>query len=438
MKRLAFAVCLSSLPTPLLAEVSFSDILNDPDNIDLNQAFIDERIQAGDLPPALSAVERIIQLQPLNVGARILRAQLLISMGNLAIAKTEIDALDRYRLPENQQREVERLSEQLASQLNRWTTRGALSMTADYDSNVGAITDTGTAIGESGEILTSFDSEGFSNKRSDTALGLTASVTSSYDLGTQTRDSAYIQVVGKKTNGDTSDLKNLHSISTTIGTQVALGSYSTNTFMTYQRIHRNTVKNDGTAVKRDDIDTVTVGTQFGRQYGSNNVQIGYSYAMADYSGRSATSDLSDSRTHGVSFGLFRLVDQQTALFSNISYQQRRASDRNVPTAVSSQDRNVTGVTLGTTKIFGDYHRMTGSVAYRNLAYRQRLAGSDQFIRDDRETTLALNYQFDAQAISADLDGWSFFANASRIVNNSNMASYDITNNYLTVGISVAF
>jgi len=438
MSRLAFAVFLSSLPNTVLAEVSFSDILNDPDNIELNQAFIDERIQAGDLPPALSAVERIIQLQPLNVGARILRAQLLISMGNLAIAKTEIDALDRYGLPDNQQQEVDRLSAQLASQLNKWTTRGAISVTANYDSNVGAITDSGTAVGESGETLRSFDSEGFSDKRSDSALGLTASVTSSYDLGTQTRDSAYIRVVGRKTNGDTSDLKNLHSASTTIGTQVALGSYSTNTFISYQHIHRNSVKNDGTVVQRDDIDTVTIGTQLGRQYGSNNLQIGYSYVVADYSGRSATSDLSDSKTHDVSLGLFRLVNQQTALFSNISYQQRRASDRNVPTAVSSQDRNVTNVNLGAIRTIGDFHRITGSVSYRNLEYRQRLVGSDQLIRDDRETTLSLAYRFNAGSISEHLLGWSFNATVTRVKNNSNMASYDITNNFITLGLTYEF
>ena len=90
---------LTCLATNSNAEVSFSQILNDPDNIELNQAFIDERIKAGNLPPALSAVERIIQLQPLNVGARILRAQLLISLGNYATAKTEIDALDFMRFP---------------------------------------------------------------------------------------------------------------------------------------------------------------------------------------------------------------------------------------------------------------------------------------------------------------------------------------------------
>ena len=135
---------LTCLATDSNAEVSFSQILNDPDNIELNQAFIDERIKAGDLPPALSAVERVIQLQPLNVGARILRAQLLISLGNYATAKTEIDALDFYALPESQQREVDRLKEQITAELSPWTTAGSVALSFDYDDNIGAITDSGT------------------------------------------------------------------------------------------------------------------------------------------------------------------------------------------------------------------------------------------------------------------------------------------------------
>jgi len=428
---------LTCLATNSNAEVSFSQILNDPDNIELNQAFIDERIKAGDLPPALSAVERIIQLQPLNVGARILRAQLLISLGNYATAKTEIDALDFYTLPESQQREVDRLKEQITTELSPWTTAGSVALSFDYDNNIGAITDSGTTLGSAGEVGTSFDSEGFSTKRSDTALGVTTSITSTYDLGLQTNDNAYFILNARNSVGDDSDLKNLHSVGITSGAVLSAGPYTTNTYVGFDHTHRNSVKNDGITVKRDDIATISAGTKISRQFGPTNVQLGYSFSRSDFSGRSV-SDLSDAKSHGITFGVFKMLGTQSAIFSNIGYQQRRAIDRDVATAVASQDRNVVSASLGSTRIFGDYQRVTASLNRRNLDYQRLLSGSDQFIRDDKETTVSLSYQVDGRAITQTLDGWSFFATANRVRNDSNMATYDVTNNYLSMGVSFQF
>jgi len=237
--------------------------------------------------------------------------------------------------------------------------------------------------------------------------------------------------------GDDSDLKNLHSVGVTGGVVLTAGLYETNTYLGFNHTHRNSVKNGGTTVKRDDIATISVGTKISRQFGPTNVQLGYGFSRSDFSGR-PVSDLSDAKSHGVTFGVFKMLGTQSAIFSNIGYQQRRAIDRTVATAVASQDRNVVSASLGSTRIFGDYQRVTASLNRLNLDYQRLLSGSDQFIRDDKETTVSVSYQVDGRAITQTLDGWSFFATANRVRNDSNMATYDVTNNYLSMGVSFQF
>ena len=438
-KLLALAICLGGASPYANAEVTYQDILLDPDNIELNRQFIELKIASGDLPPALSAVERIIQLQPLNIGARILRARLLISLGNFATAKTELEALDFYSLPSTQASEVNELLIRVESSMSRWKTTGFVSLTANYDNNVGSITETGKLADTAGVLSgTSFDSEGFSTKRSDTASGITASVSTFYDIGSQTNDNVYIQVTGQKTSGDDSKLKDLHSGGLTIGTNLNTVSYRTNTFVKFDKLHRNTVKDrSDLPVKRDDIKTITAGTQISRQLDNTNLQFGYDFSIADFSGRSLSDD-SDSKTHSLSMGLFSLLNPSTALFSGIGYQQRRADNRSSATAMSAQDRDVIRLNAGITSIFAEAHRVTSSVSIRDLRYKKLLSGVDQFIRDDRETTLSLAYRFNAGSISENLLGWSFNATVTRVENNSNMASYDITNNLVTLGVTYEF
>ena len=53
------------------------DIISDPDNQALNEQFVTERLAQGDVTAALSAVERLINLRPADVGLRLIRAEIL-------------------------------------------------------------------------------------------------------------------------------------------------------------------------------------------------------------------------------------------------------------------------------------------------------------------------------------------------------------------------
>jgi len=95
------ASCLSlALAAPVRAEVSWMDILADPDNQALNQQFITERLSSGDLPAALSAVERLINQRPADIGLRLIRAEILVNLGNDTLATGELVALRNFPSPQ--------------------------------------------------------------------------------------------------------------------------------------------------------------------------------------------------------------------------------------------------------------------------------------------------------------------------------------------------
>ena len=64
----AVMATLACLNMSAHAEVGWMDIISDPDNQALNEQFVTERLAKGDLPAALSAVERLINLRPADVG----------------------------------------------------------------------------------------------------------------------------------------------------------------------------------------------------------------------------------------------------------------------------------------------------------------------------------------------------------------------------------
>ena len=419
------------LSSQVVAEVKYSDLLLDPDNVELNEQFIGQRIRAGDLPPALSAVERVIQLQPLNLGARLLRARLLISLGNFGTAKTELEALDLIALPAAQASEVDGLLAEIDNELSSWSTRGSVALTVQRDDNIGAIPETATG---------TIDSENYDYKRADINLTAAAVVTSSYDLGNQSKDSIYYSLAGSRVSGDDSKLKDNTSGSVTIGTRLNRGLSRFNLYFQASKLDRDPVVRrldpTNTKIKRDSIHTRTIGSVWSKSYQATNAQIGYSHARSDYMGR-AVSNNSDSKTHSLTGSLFHTSSDTSAVFGGVGFERRRASDRIVPSARASQDRTVMTVNGGYVYIPKPFHRLTLSGKLRDLDYKERLSSDDK-IRQDREMTISAAYVVSGDVISTQYSGWELGFSLSRVRNESNMASYDITNNFLGASLTYTF
>ena len=149
-KLITTAVLLTAVSAQ--AEVTYEQILMDPDNVSLNQTYVRERLAAGDLSQALVSVERIILLQPLNMDARVARAQILMRLGNMTSAKQELDALDALPLGDRLSSQVDELLAEVEAQQQRWSVLGSVSFGFSSDDNVGNHTDTGRTANASGQI----------------------------------------------------------------------------------------------------------------------------------------------------------------------------------------------------------------------------------------------------------------------------------------------
>ncbi len=121
-RAVAIMATLACLNLPAHAEVSWMDIISDPDNQALNEQFVTERLAQGDLPAALSAVERLINLRPADVGLRLIRAEILVNLGNDTLATGELDALAQLPMADEQKSRVRELQAVIEGRAKRWRT----------------------------------------------------------------------------------------------------------------------------------------------------------------------------------------------------------------------------------------------------------------------------------------------------------------------------
>ena len=416
-KIIVTTACL--LATSVQAEVTYEQILKDPDNIALNRSYARERLAAGDLSQALVSLERIILLQPLNMDARLARAQVLMRLGNFALAKQELTALDALPLADSQANEVDELLAQIATQMERWTTTGSVSLGLAHDDNVGAIDD----------ALTVTDSEGLATQRSDYSAFAQASITMSYDVGNQTQDRVFFGFRAGNAVGDDSNLKENKTAGATIGATINRNAYKSRVTLNWDGTYRDDLTaQDGQTVEQDDVSTLTLTGQVSRQMGSHTLSLTGSYSEADFSGRATDlSDRSDASTKFVSVGTFSLLADDLAISMNFGGEQRRATKREVPNAIGSQDRDVVFWSGSIIWQAAAGHRWTFGAQAKELNYK-KIVGTDGEVRDDTQNIYSLGYTLLGAVIDPSLKDWSFNLSGNRNQVDSNLTRNNVTNN----------
>lgn len=130
----ALAAFLNIL-TPAQAEISYADILADPDNPALNQQFANERLAGGDAKAALAAVERVLVAEPTNFAARLFRAEVLVALGADLQAEGELRALAALPLPAGIKKRVKNLRERLSNRQRQFSARLNLALGVLENSN---------------------------------------------------------------------------------------------------------------------------------------------------------------------------------------------------------------------------------------------------------------------------------------------------------------
>lgn len=198
--RLAI-VALSLSAEQAQAEISYGDILADPDNPVLNQEFARQRLAGGDAKAALAAVERVLVAEPTNLGARLFRAEVLAALGADLQAEGELRALAALPLPANIKARVKNMQARIAQRRKRLTTQ--VNLAVGYSENDNATNwpsdntvllngEAVPSIGDNAYEIVLIDGTESSAPVKDDTLNSILSVSSSYDLGSEKWRSIFV------------------------------------------------------------------------------------------------------------------------------------------------------------------------------------------------------------------------------------------------------
>lgn len=122
-------------PAQEAARIPYSAILESPDDLDLTVAYARQELEAGNLPGASAALERLLILYPAENTVRLLYAVTLFRLDQVAEAQREFAAVDPDQLSGADQRVLEEYSERTRRRLSNLTGDIGLTVGIQYDSN---------------------------------------------------------------------------------------------------------------------------------------------------------------------------------------------------------------------------------------------------------------------------------------------------------------
>ncbi len=167
--------------------VTFEAILADPDNVDLNYRYARSEVESGNLRGAVSALQRILAVNPNHHQARLFYAIVLFRLGDYAESEAELQVLGELPITDGLRNELGEYQRQI--RLSRKSTHlsGYLSGGVEYDDNRNAAPATGRALFGDTQVVLNNPSQ----KREDTAFVGLANIELHRDLGTQAGDELF-------------------------------------------------------------------------------------------------------------------------------------------------------------------------------------------------------------------------------------------------------
>lgn len=410
------------------ADVTWGDLLTDPDNAALNRQFIAERMGEGDLPAALSAVERLILLRPTDMPLRILRAEILVNLGNDTLATGELEALAKLPLRAEQSERVERLRSIIESREKRWRTTASLSLGVRGSDNANSYPSSGLMdfkLNDTTPATTrQYESFGGATKTMrEVACVASTVIATTYELPNQDRDSltagiSHAEARGRKyeylTNGTTTAFA---------GASLRLGVFNV----------RPSLRLTETQAKTDPSSTIAAGS----------LTVGYalpfkiqSYVNAEYSivnripsQNFSTANQNDGHSRSFKLGLSRAILPQLTVFGEGSYNtfnpmETRFSRMTIPymQAHANQNRRQAG-TIGVLYAATPNVRLRASVDASDSKHLNQDPTSKKY-RRDTQTRTSLGMQIAGQAVSRKLEKFSLGISASTTKNDSNLKQND--------------
>ena len=164
-------------------DVTYEDVLRNPDDIDINFAYAQIQIARGDVRSAAATLERILLINQDLPRIRLLYAIVLYRLDNLDEAERELRAVRLLEMPPSLRAELDRYLEQieLRRKRTRYTMTASLGFQYDWNRNSAAASGVNLAT----DLPANLD--GHSRRRQDQAVNAVTRLDVSHDLGYQAR-----------------------------------------------------------------------------------------------------------------------------------------------------------------------------------------------------------------------------------------------------------
>lgn len=127
-------------------DVTFADVLRDPDNIRLNYRFAQTQIRDGNIRGASATLERILLIEPNQPDVRLLYAVVLFRLDNLQDAERELRAVRELPMTASLKAEVEGFLSEIQQRKKRLRFNVLVNFGGQYDWNGNSAPRSGTRL----------------------------------------------------------------------------------------------------------------------------------------------------------------------------------------------------------------------------------------------------------------------------------------------------
>lgn len=425
------------------AEIQFSDVLADPDNISLNKQYAVEQLAKDNLNSALSAIERVLILEPLDLQARLLRSQILVSLGNDLLAKSELETLATLNTSDEFTNRVTALLNVIANREKNHRGGFSLGFEINRTDNANSYPDTGIIeiTGRDDSVLEAvyFDNvnDDVAKKIKDTSLKTNARIYGQYDLRNDNGDTLYYVVqVANQLSDNTSNSESTN-VSTVGGWRINSGPWifdiggslakTLRENTTYSEALEDTISIAPDKLSAAFNPTVSYRTDGGSQYFYRGV-----ISTSNHSGYE-NANQSDATTTGHTIGLASRLNKQNSARLSYSVNEREADNSAVIAKTRiNRDENILAIGFGSQLAAG--HQVNLNYARIDHDYESR-SGTNPRIRKDKITSTSLTYQLDGQILWDAMKSWRFNVGVSRFKNDSNLKVYDVNSTTWSMGLT---
>ena len=420
--------------------VEFYEILNDPDNVVLNEKFAKERLSKGDLPAALSAIERVLNLKPTNTPLRLLRAELLVQLGNNSLAETELKALLKLPLGELQKSQVNNLMAIIEDRNSLTKNSISTSLILANTNNVNSYPSSGLLESflngnRTFSTYSSFDGESVATD--DKSGQFIITYTNEYDLKNQDKDLLISRASVNVGRGDNSRYSNNRGFSIQSGLNLKRGDLLILPSVSYTKSKGDT-KADNTLIRGSLNSIMPLAESL-----SGNLGISYSSLRHKNDPRFTTADQGDGDSIDLSFGVDKSIRPNLIGSSKLSltkfqpYKSQFASGSAAYLSSQANERGTKSLNLSLTNLLTNDSRL--QMGYTYTSSKNKFADiTANKIRKDSNKTLSISYFKAGKEVSSALNDWNFIGTVNRTDNNSNISQFEFNKTDFSLVATRAF